>query len=111
MVGHTADLRATIKACETIDICLERIANAVLEQDGDILITADHGNAEKLFDKLTDQPYTAHTHNKVPFIHYGKRAFALNDGSLKDVAPTILTLMNLNIPKEMTGNSLIKIVL
>ncbi len=111
MVGHTADLRATIKACETIDICLERIANAVVEQDGDILITADHGNAEKLFDKLTDQPYTAHTHNKVPIIHYGKNPFALNDGSLRDVAPTILALMNLNIPKEMTGNSLIKIVL
>ena len=108
MVGHTANIEATIKACEVIDSCLEKIFNLLHKQNGQMLVTADHGNAEQLFDHLTNQHHTAHTKNKVPVIYFGDKNIKLRNGELKDIAPTILELMNINIPTEMTGTSLIE---
>lgn len=112
MVGHTGVLQAAITAVETIDKCLGKIIAAVNKQAGEILITADHGNAEKLFDPETNQPHTAHTTNSVPFIYVGQRqiSFSKPQGILADVAPTILTLMGIPIPQDMTGTPLIKIL-
>jgi len=109
MVGHTGFLDAAMKAVETVDHCLGKIISAVDQQDGEILITADHGNAEKLFDLETNQPHTAHTTNLVPFIYVGKRqiSFLKPQGILADVAPTMLNLMAMSIPQEMTGTPLI----
>jgi 2,3-bisphosphoglycerate-independent phosphoglycerate mutase len=111
MVGHTGFLDAAIKAVETVDSCLGKIISAVDQQNGEILITADHGNAEKLFDLETNQPHTAHTTNLVPFIYVGKRQilFSKPQGILADVAPTMLNLMAMSIPQEMTGTPLINI--
>ncbi len=111
MVGHTGFLDAAMKAVETVDSCLGKIISAVDQQDGEILITADHGNAEKLFDLETNQPHTAHTTNLVPFIYVGKRqiSFSKDQGILADVAPTMLNLMAMSIPQEMTGTPLINI--
>lgn len=110
MVGHTGFLDAAIKAVETVDNCLGKIISAVEQKNGEILITADHGNAEKLFDLETNQPHTAHTTNLVPFIYVGKRqiTFSKPQGILADVAPTMLNLMEISIPSEMTGTPLIK---
>jgi 2,3-bisphosphoglycerate-independent phosphoglycerate mutase len=111
MVGHSGNLPATIKAIETIDTCLNRIQKTILSVGGELLITADHGNAEMMFDPSTHQPHTAHTSNLVPFIYLGRKAEIINkNGKLSDIAPTILTLMNLPVPKEMTGQSLVKLV-
>ncbi|WHQ47129.1 MAG: 2,3-bisphosphoglycerate-independent phosphoglycerate mutase [Candidatus Midichloria sp.] len=107
MVGHTANMAATIKACETIDLCLTKISKAIEEQNGDIFVTADHGNAEQLFDSTTNQSHTAHTINKVPLIYFGNKNIRLKDGQLKDIAPTVLNVMKIEVPKEMTGVSLI----
>ena len=108
MVGHTANMEATIKACEAIDSCLEKISNTLNEQNGQMLVTADHGNAEQLFNHSTNQSHTAHTLNKVPVIYFGNKNVTLRNGELQDVAPTILELMHINIPQEMTGTSLIE---
>lgn len=110
MVGHTGIMDAAIKACEAVDKCIGEIAEKVKEKDGIMFITADHGNAEKMFDETTSQPFTAHTTNLVPFIMVGNdvKNIKLNDGSLCDIAPTILQVMELKQPKEMTGKSLIK---
>lgn len=112
MVGHTGFLDAAIKAVETVDSCLGKIISAVDQKNGEILITADHGNAEKLFDLETNQPHTAHTTNLVPFIYVGKRniTFSKDQGILADVAPTMLNLIEIPIPSEMTGTPLINIV-
>ena len=109
MVGHTGIMDAAIKACEAVDKCVGEIANKVKEKDGIMFITADHGNAEKMFDDTTGQPFTAHTTNLVPFIMVGNNVknIKLNDGSLCDIAPTILQVMELKQPSEMTGKSLI----
>ncbi len=109
MVGHTGIMDAAIKACEAVDKCVGEIANKVKEKDGIMFITADHGNAEKMFDETTGQPFTAHTTNLVPFIMVGNNVknIKLNDGSLCDIAPTILQVMELKQPSEMTGKSLI----
>jgi 2,3-bisphosphoglycerate-independent phosphoglycerate mutase len=108
MVGHTGNLEATIKAVETIDNCLKRIAEAMESVGGELLITADHGNAEKLCDKQTKQAHTAHTSHPVPFIYVGKRAVKIREkGVLSDVAPTMLHLLGLDIPDVMTGQPLI----
>ncbi len=107
MVGHTGKLDAAIKAIETIDQCLERIGSAVKATGAELLITADHGNAEQMADPKTHQAHTAHTSNLVPFVYMGRTAKLNDSGSLSDVAPTILHLIGLPQPSEMTGQNLI----
>jgi 2,3-bisphosphoglycerate-independent phosphoglycerate mutase len=108
MVGHTGSLPAAIKAVETVDAGLGRIASAVEKQGGALLVTADHGNCELMRDPATGGPHTAHTTNPVPVLLLGGDATALKDGRLADVAPTLLELMGLKQPREMTGGSLIR---
>jgi len=107
MVGHTGSLPAAIKAVETVDAGLGRIAAAVEKQGGALLVTADHGNCELMRDPATGGPHTAHTTNPVPVLLMGGNVKALRDGILADVAPTLLALMDLKQPREMTGTSLI----
>ncbi len=109
MVGHTGNLPATIKAIETIDSCLARVRDAIIAAGGELLITADHGNAEKLRDDTTGQAHTAHTSNPVPLLYIGRDANISDDGSLSDIAPTMLYLMGLEQPSEMTGHSLLQL--
>ncbi|MBV8614976.1 MAG: 2,3-bisphosphoglycerate-independent phosphoglycerate mutase, partial [Acetobacteraceae bacterium] len=107
MVGHTGSLPAAIKAVEAADAGLGRIAEAVRAQGGALLVTADHGNCELMRDPETGGPHTAHTTNPVPVLLMGGNAAALRDGRLADIAPTLLALMGLPQPEEMTGHSLI----
>ena len=110
MVGHTGNFQATVKAIETLDACLDKIVKALKDIGGEALITADHGNAEKMQDEVTQQPHTAHTTDPVPLIYVGRQADILHhDGVLSDVAPTMLSLMGLPIPNEMTGRVLFKV--
>jgi len=109
MVGHSGKIEPTVKAVETVDACLGRIENAVRAKGGAMLITADHGNAEMLIDPETGGPHTAHTTNPVPFIVVSdnSRQFTLRpDGALQDISPTILGMLELPEPKEMTGRDL-----
>ncbi len=108
MVGHTGDLAAAIKAVEAVDRCLGRVRDAVVGAGGAMVITADHGNAEMMEDPVTHQPHTAHTLNRVPIILVNGPAVAagLADGRLADIAPTVLAVMGLPQPAEMTGHSL-----
>jgi 2,3-bisphosphoglycerate-independent phosphoglycerate mutase len=107
MVGHTGKLPETIRAIETLDACFARVERAAVERGATLLMTADHGNAEKMIDAVTGQPHTAHTTNPVPFVIVdpGSRA-RLRRGTLADVAPTILGLQGLEAPDEMTGRDL-----
>ena len=105
MVGHTGVLSAAIKAVETVNKCLEKIHDKVKEIGGIMVITADHGNCEEMIDE-NDGIITSHTTNKVPLI-ITTNNIKLNEGNLSDIAPTILDLMDLEIPSEMTGISLI----
>jgi len=107
MVGHTGSLPAAIRAVEAVDAGLGRIAGAVDEQGGALLITADHGNCELMRDPATGGPHTAHTTNPVPVLLMGGHASALHNGRLADLAPTLLALMGQPQPAEMTGTSLI----
>lgn len=107
MVGHTGILEAAIKAVETVDNCLGRVVRAMQAAGGEVLITADHGNAETMLDPITKQPHTAHTTNLVPFIYVGRPARMEHSGALEDVAPTMLKLMGLPQPMEMTGHPLV----
>ena len=107
MVGHTGNIDACVRAMETLDAQLSRLVPAVLELGGTILITADHGNAEKLWDDKNNLPWTAHTTNPVNFILVAKDAPAVKDGGLADIAPTMLKLLGINQPADMTGKSLI----
>ncbi|MBD3649020.1 MAG: 2,3-bisphosphoglycerate-independent phosphoglycerate mutase, partial [Pseudomonadales bacterium] len=109
MVGHTGKMDAALKAVECIDECLGRIVKALETTGGQCLITADHGNVEQMNDEQTGQPHTAHTSELVPLVYIGPKDIALDSegGTLSDVAPTILTLMELPIPDEMTGRSLV----
>ncbi len=109
MVGHTGVLGAAIKAVETVDGGLERLAKAVLAKEGSLLVTADHGNCEMMVDPKTGEPHTAHTTNPVPVLWVANDTSGrhLRDGSLADIAPTVLDLMGLPQPEEMTGRSLI----
>lgn len=107
MVGHTGSLPAAIKAVETVDAGLGRIADAILSMDGALLVTADHGNCEMMRDPETGGPHTAHTTFPVPVMLVGRPGFALKDGRLADVAPTLLALMGVPQPAEMTGHSLV----
>ena len=109
MVGHTGDIPAAIKAVETVDACLGRIADAVRAMNGVLLVTADHGNADQMVDPITGEPHTAHTTNPVPFIVVGApHVTSLKDvGKLGDIAPTALSLLGLPRPQAMTGDDLI----
>ena len=107
MVGHTGIIPAAIKAVETVDECVGTLTEAVLEMDGVLLVTADHGNADKMLDE-NNEPFTAHTTNPVPFIVVNYPCEVREGGRLCDIAPTILKIMNLPQPKEMTGESIIK---
>ena len=109
MVGHTGILEAAVRAVETLDVCINRVVNAMLECGGEVIITADHGNAEQMIDHTTHQPHTAHTLNRVPFLYIGRQASMIDGGALQDVAPTLLAMMGLQQPPEMTGKPLIKI--
>lgn len=107
MVGHSGDFDATVKAIEAVDQCLGNIYKAVKECRGEMIITADHGNAEQMFDLETGQPHTAHTTNPVPFLYIGRPATLAPSGALEDIAPTMLYLLGLPVPSEMTGHPLI----
>lgn len=107
MVGHTGKFDATIKAIETLDQCLKQVLEALKETGGEALITADHGNAERMRDPDSGQAHTAHTHNVVPIVYVGRPAEPDDSqGSLADVSPTMLYLMGLEIPSNMRGHSL-----
>lgn len=106
MVGHTGVMSAAIKAVETIDTCLARLEDAVTQTGAVMLVTADHGNVEMMMDHRTGQPHTAHTALDVPLLMVNHQ-IVLSDGSLSDVAPTMLDIMGLKQPAEMTGNSLL----
>ena len=108
MVGHTGNLEAAIKAIETIDTCVGKVVSAMKEKNGVIIITADHGNAEQMIDYTTGDPHTAHTTNVVPLILVGMDNVKVKSGKLADLAPTLLDIMGLEKPEEMTGESLIK---
>ena len=110
MVGHTGNLAAAIKAVEAVDKCLGRLRDAVVRAGGVMLITADHGNAETMEDPETHEPHTAHTLNRVPVVLLNGPAEVreLRDGRLADIAPTLLALMQLPQPKEMTGRVLLQ---
>jgi 2,3-bisphosphoglycerate-independent phosphoglycerate mutase len=111
MVGHSGNIEAAMKAVETVDNCLGRLSEAVLAKNGSMIITADHGNAEMMFDKDTKQPHTAHTLNLVPLIIIAQdlkgKPRTLPEGRLADIAPTLLHLLELPQPAEMTGKSLL----
>ncbi|MGB5569136.1 MAG: 2,3-bisphosphoglycerate-independent phosphoglycerate mutase [Sedimenticolaceae bacterium] len=109
MVGHTGLFDAAVKAIEVLDECLGRVSDAVLDVGGEMLITADHGNAEQMTDPKSQQAHTAHTLNDVPLIYVGYSASGLmENGALCDVAPTLLQIMGLSQPAAMTGRSLLK---
>lgn len=111
MVGHSGIMDAAVKAVEALDVCIGRVVQAMLETGGEVLITADHGNAEQMLDRSTQQAHTAHTMNLVPFLYIGRRAEMAPPGSgaLQDVAPTLLAMMGLPQPAEMTGKPLIRL--
>ncbi|WP_392566056.1 2,3-bisphosphoglycerate-independent phosphoglycerate mutase [Utexia brackfieldae] len=109
MVGHTGVFDAAVKAVEALDNCIGQVVDAVKAADAQLLITADHGNAEKMRDEETGQAHTAHTNLPVPLIYVGKPAVAVEGGKLSDLAPTMLTLIGMDIPAEMTGKPLFKL--
>ena len=109
MVGHTGSLPAAIKAVETIDECVQKVVDAILEHDGTLIITADHGNCEQMIDYKTGEPHTAHTTNPVPLILVTKdENLKVKSGKLADLAPTMLELLGIEKPKEMTGESILE---
>ena len=107
MVGHTGVFDAAVKAVEAVDECLGRVVSAILEKGGKVLVTADHGNADKMFDEKTKAVFTAHTTNPVPLIIIGAGELSLKRGKLCDLTPTMLDLMKIPKPAEMTGESVI----
>ena len=109
MVGHTGVLEAAVKAVKAVDECVKVLVDTVLSLDGSVLITADHGNAELMVDPETNAPFTAHTTNEVPFIYVSNHTegVTLKDGKLADIAPTMLNILGIEQPKEMTGENLI----
>ena len=111
MVGHTGVMDAAVKAVEAVDTCVGRVVDAVEKMGGRLIVTADHGNAEKMWDEENNEPYTAHTSDTpVPLIVVDDRlidAGLRSGGRLADVAPTLLDIMGLKKPDEMTGESLI----
>ena len=110
MVGHTGNFAAAVKAIEALDVCVGRIATALRQVGAEALITADHGNAEQMHDPEVNQPHTQHTTELVPLLYIGRNAeFVHADGVLSDIAPTLLQLMNMPVPAEMTGRMLLKL--
>jgi 2,3-bisphosphoglycerate-independent phosphoglycerate mutase len=107
MVGHTGILDAAIKAVETVDSCLQKIVAAIKQSGGQMLLTADHGNIEQMRDLETNQPHTAHTTNPVPLVYVGGQKTLQDGGNLADIAPTMLAILGIDQPAEMTGRSLI----
>src|ERR1700712_3424170 len=108
MVGHSGIMEAAVKAVECLDVCVGRITQALEKVGGEALITADHGNVEQMTDDKTHQPHTAHTTEPVPFVYVGKRDLKVRDGGvLADVAPTMLMLLGMEVPEEMTGKSIL----
>ncbi len=108
MVGHTGNFGAAVKAVEALDICLGRITAAIRESGSQCLITADHGNVEQMLDEDTGQPLTSHTSGPVPLIYVGWRDWTFKqEGSLSDISPTLLKLLEIPVPAEMTGTSLL----
>ena len=108
MVGHTGIFDAAVQAVEALDICVGRVAAAVRAAGGDMLITADHGNCEQMQDYESGQVHTQHTTEHVPLIYVGdKKVRIRSGGKLSDVAPTILALMDIDAPTEMTGENLL----
>ena len=107
MVGHTGDFNAAKRAVETLDACIGRVVAATRSAGGEVLITADHGNAEQMYDAMTGQPHTAHTLNRVPCVYAGRTATMAPGGALQDIAPTLLAMMGIAAPAEMTGHSLL----
>jgi 2,3-bisphosphoglycerate-independent phosphoglycerate mutase len=109
MVGHTGDIGAAVKACEAVDAGLGRVLTALEAVGGAMIVTADHGNCETMIDPETGGPHTAHTTNPVPVaLVGGPKGARLHNGRLADLAPTLLGLMGLELPPEMTGESLIE---
>lgn len=109
MVGHSGDFNATVQAIECLDHCMAKVWQALAVNGGQLLITADHGNAEAMFDEATQQVHTAHTREPVPLLYVGDHwHFDSIEGSLIDIAPTVLTLLGITPPAEMTGHSLLK---
>ena len=109
MVGHTGSIEATVKALETLDVCVQKVVDAINEVNGTLLITADHGNSEQMIDYKTGEPHTAHTTNPVPLAIVGIPSNKkIREGKLADLAPTMLDIMGLEKPDEMTGESLIE---
>lgn len=109
MVGHTGNMAAATLAIEALDICIGRVVKAMLSIGGEIIITADHGNAEQMMDHATHQAHTAHTLNPVPFLYIGRKAELSDGGALRDLVPSLLVMMGLPQPAEMTGHSLIRL--
>lgn len=110
MVGHSGIFDAAVKAVEAVDTLLGQVDEAVRRHGGEMLVTSDHGNVEQMTDPENDQPHTAHTTNLVPFVYVGPRQVRMQEhGSLRDIAPTMLTLLDLEIPEAMTGRSLIDV--
>ena len=107
MVGHTGDLAAAITACETVDTAVGEAIEAILSVGGHLIITSDHGNCDVMWDNAANSPHTAHTYNPVPIYLVGVESGQLRDGGLSDLAPTLLHLMGLEAPEEMTGVNLI----
>ncbi len=107
MVGHTGDFDAAVKAIEALDACLGEVVQAAQRCETELLITADHGNAEQMRDEKTQQPHTAHTENPVPLVYVGRPAVLAEGGALCDVAPSLLSLMGLEIPQQMEGRPLV----
>ncbi|WP_255990161.1 2,3-bisphosphoglycerate-independent phosphoglycerate mutase [Chitinolyticbacter albus] len=110
MVGHTGVFDAAVQAIEALDACVGRCVEAMARVGGEVLITADHGNCEQMFDHAERQPHTQHTTDVVPFVYVGRpaRLAARGEGSLKDIAPTLLAMMGLPQPAEMSGHSLVQ---
>ncbi|MDH5259149.1 MAG: 2,3-bisphosphoglycerate-independent phosphoglycerate mutase, partial [Gammaproteobacteria bacterium] len=109
MVGHTGNFDATVKAIEALDVCVGKVVDSIIAAGGEVLITADHGNAEQMADVESGQAHTAHTTNLVPFIYVGREAELASIGSLSDVTPTMLYLMGIDKPAEMGGQTLVSI--
>ena len=110
MVGHTGDLAAAIRAAESIDAALGDIVAALRAVGGEMLLTADHGNLEMMRDPATGQPHTAHTTGPVPLVYLGRAAHLKDDGALRDVAPTLLHLLGMTQPAEMSGHNLVEFI-
>lgn len=109
MVGHTGNLEAAVKAIEAVDKCVGRAVTAMQSIGGEVIVTADHGNAELMQDEANQQPHTQHTTNLVPFLYVGRPAQLAETGALSDIAPTMLRLMGVPQPPEMTGHALIEL--